>query len=292
MADPIRAVIGLALTGNTIEKEYRELDTAIRRTEVLVTEFDGKAYDPRAVERARGSWEQRMVFEHRSTTVFANLGVQLFEANASLDAKTVMLRMAQDELRHTETCGAVVQALGGTGEVQADVAVQPLAVHRGCTPEERALRNVIYTTCMSEMVAIAMLVDELDQTEDRFVRDATRRLLADEVLHGQFGFHYLEAWRPWLEAHPEVRASLGRYLTHAFKVIEGALAGPVRAEVPLNEDELALGLHGHARGREIFYETMEQAIVPGLERFDIGAEKAWKERRLLEGGTVPERPRL
>ncbi|MBK7400853.1 MAG: ferritin-like domain-containing protein [Myxococcales bacterium] len=290
--DPISAVIGLALTGNTIEKEYRALDEAIRRTERLVPEFDPKTYDARALARALDSWERRMVFEHRSTTVFANLAVQLFEANASLDAKTVMLRMAQDEVRHTETCGQVVIGLGGTGEVAADVAVPPLASHRGVSPEERALRNVIYTTSMSEMVAIAMLVDELDQTKDRFLRDATRRLLADEVLHGQFGFLYLEAWRPWLDAHPDVKGSLGRYLTHAFKVIEGVLGGPVQAEAPLSEDELALGLHSSARGREIFYETMEHAIVPGLERFGIEAGKAWKERRLLEGGTVPERPRI
>lgn len=292
MPDPIAAVVGLALTGNTIEKEYRALDEAIRRTEPLVPAFDEKAYHPRAVARARESWERRMVFEHRSTTVFANLAVQLFEANASLDAKTVMLRMAQDEVRHTETCGHVVLALGGTAEVEADVAVPPLAAHQGVSPAERALRNVIYTTSMSEMVAIAMLVDELDQTKDRFLRDATRRLLADEVLHGQFGFLYLEAWRPWLDAHPDVRGSLGRYLTHAFKVIEDVLGGPVRAEAPLDDDERALGLHGAARGREIFYETMQHAIVPGLERFGIEAGKAWRERRLLPGGTVPERPRV
>lgn len=276
-------IVAIAGSNTLIEREYRALDEGIRRTEQLVPGFDASAYDPRAVAAAREAWTFRMGAEHRSTAVFGALALQLIEANASLDAKVVMLRMAQDELRHTETCGLVVAALGGEPACLVDVEVAPLATHRGCTAEERALRNVLYTTCLSEMIAIARLVDELEATRDPFLRDATRRLLADEVLHGQFGFHYLEAWRPWLEVHREVLASLGRYLQHAFAILEGALAMRGGGERALSEDELALGLSPRARGRQIFYETIEHAIVPGLERFGIDASRAWRERRRLDG---------
>ena len=218
-----------------------------------------------------------MVLEHRSTAVFGALALQLVEANASLDAKLVMLRMAQDELRHTATCGEVVHALGGESAFIADVHVEPLAQHRTCTVEERALRNVIYTTCLSEMVAVARLADELEAMRDPFLRDATRRLLADEVLHGQFGFHYLEAWRAFLDERPEGMRSLERYLQHAFAVLEQALVPPMR-EYRLSDDELALGLSPYERGRAIFYETMQEAVVPGLERFGLGAARAWRAR--------------
>jgi hypothetical protein len=273
--------ISIAGSGTIIEKEYRALDDGIRRTEQLVPEFDPAPYDARAIATARDAWTSRMAAEHRSTAVFGALALQLIEANASLDAKVVMLRMAQDELRHTETCGHVVRALGGDG-CSVDVEVSPLATHRGCTPEERALRNVIYTTCMSEMIAIARLVDEVESTRDPFLRDATRRLLADEVLHGQFGFHYLEAWRPWLSERRDVLASIERYLQHAFVVLEDALAMRDATDRALSGDELALGLQSHARGRQIFYETIEHAIVPGLERFDLDASRAWRERRRLD----------
>lgn len=285
--DRVEARVGIAGSGTALEKEYRAVDEALRRTEALVTTFDAKAYDPRAIERVRELWAQRMGFEHRSTTVFSNLAAQLVEANATLDAKVVMLRMAQDELRHTETCGEVVRALGGEAAVQLDVAVAPLATHRGVTPEERALRNVLYTTCLSEMVAVARLVDEVDSTRDAFLRDATRRLLADEVLHGQFGFHYLAAWKPWLDAHAEVRASIERYLVHAFHVLEQALAGRGGRDPALSEDERALGMTPPSRGREIFYETIEHAIVPGIERFGVDAGRSWRERRLLDAA-VPD----
>ena len=297
-------VLGIAGSGTPLEKEYRLVCDGLGRTETLVTVFDEKRYDARAVTTVRDQWLQRMGAEHRSTTVFSNLAAQLIEANATLDAKVVMLRMAQDELRHTETCGEVVRAMGGEPRHTMDVTVAPLALHRGCSLEERAMRNVLYTTCLSEMVAVARLVDELDSTEDPFLRDATRRLLADEVLHGQFGFHYLEAWRPWLEVHPEVITSLGRYLTHAFAVLEAALAGapvasatrgPVRAAAPprpraLTADERALGLSDDEKARDIFYGTIEGAVVPGLDRFGIDATGAWKNRRFLEGGEVPARP--
>jgi hypothetical protein len=282
----VRREIGIEGSGTALEKEYRAVDQALRRTETLVPEFDAKAYAPQAIERVRGLWLARMAVEHRSTTVFSNLAAQLFEANAPLDAKLVMLRMAQDEIRHTETCGQVVRALGGEPRVTVETAVTPLATHAGCSPEERALRNVLYTTCLSEMIAVARLVDEIDETADPYLRDATRRLLADEVLHGQYGFHYLAAVRPWLDENPEARASLERYLVHAFAVIERALGGPAPT-ASLGADERALGLGALSHGREIFFETMTQAIIPGLERFGIDASSAWKRRALLEGGTVP-----
>jgi len=282
VSDELRAKLTIVSSGTPIEKEYRLVDEGIRRTETLVATFDAKAYDPRAVAAARDSWSFRMGAEHRSTAVFGALALQLIEANAPLDSKVVMLRMAQDELRHTETCGEIVRALGGEPIIETDISVAPLATHRGTSPEERALRNVIYTTCLSEMVAVARLVDELDSTRDPFLRDATRRLLADEVLHGQFGFHYLEASRAWLEQRPEVVRSLERYLQHAFAVLETALAGRATSTRKLTEDESALGLQPPERAREIFYETLEHAIVPGLERFAIDARTSWRERRRLD----------
>jgi hypothetical protein len=284
---PRRGTLVITGSGTALEKEYRTICDAMARCAWPNDRFDAAAYDPRAVANARAQWLERMAFEHRSTTVFSTLAAQLMEANATLDAKTVMLRMAQDELRHTETCGSVVRALGGVPEREVELTVAPLAMHRGCSAEERALRNVIYTTCLSEMVAVARLVDSLDNTRDPFLRDATRALLSDEVLHGQFGFLYLEAWRPWLESHAEVRASLHRYLRHALAVLEQALAGaPRREHAAPTDDERALGLTEIERSRAVFYDTMQGAVLPGLDRFGIDATDAWKSRR-LEPGAPP-----
>lgn len=269
-----------ALSGTPLEKELAAIQAGLERVPRTDARFDASAWDPKAVAAVRAQWEFRMFVEHRSSMVFSQLAQQLFEANATLDARIVMMRMAQDELRHTATCAEVIEALGGKPEVEAVLTVEPLARHGNASPEERALRNVIYTTCMSEMVACARFVATLDRTTDPFIRDATRRLLSDEVLHGQFGFHYLAAWRPWLDEHPDVRASIERYLIHAFAVIETELA-PEGPFPPVSEEAMKLGADDPALAREVFYGTVEHAIVPGLENQGLAAGPAWRERRRL-----------
>ncbi len=274
------SLVSARLSGSPLEQELANVERALARVPHGTATFDASRYDPNAIATATAQWTARMGIEHRSSMVFSQLAQQLFEANATLDAKIVMMRMAQDELRHTATCAEELAALGAPNEVEADLTVEPLARHEGVSVEERALRNVIYTTCMSEMVACARFVAVLDRTTDPFMRDVTRRLLADEVLHGQFGFHYLGVWRPWLDAHSDANAGIERYLVHAFAVIETELA-PTPPFEPLSADEAALGVDDAALAREVFYGTMEGAIVPGLERLGLAASKSWRERRRL-----------
>lgn len=276
MSSSLRAT----LSDTPLAHEHRAICDRLERIEVDRTlQLDRAAHDPALLRALGAQWLRRMRFEHRSSTVFSQLSLQLFEANASLDAQVVMARMAQDELRHTETCAEVVRALGSEPTCDADFTLEPLARHAGVSAEERALRNVIYTTCCSEMIACARFVATLDRVTEPFLRQAMRRLLSDEILHGQFGFHYLEAWRPWLDARPEVIASLERYLRHAFVSFERELA-PVPPFRALSEEEMALGADDPALAREVFYATVEGAIAPGIARFGIDAERAWRERAL------------
>jgi hypothetical protein len=270
--------VGMPGFATPIEKEYRAIANAMMRCTRSVTSFDARPYDPASVASALAVWQVRMYAEYRSTSVFSALAAQLMEAGASLDAVAVVLRMGQDEIRHAEVCGQVVLALGGEPRIEPPPEIAPLARHAGCSAEERALRNVVYGCCLSEVVNTARFVDMLDTMTDPFLRDVTRQLLSDEVLHGQFGFHYLEAWRPWLEAHAEVRDSLGRYLRHAFAVLERQLSGAGAPPKALTADDRALGNPDPARLPETFYQTVAGAVVPGLERFGIAAGEAWRTR--------------
>src|SRR5206468_1816764 len=110
-----------------------------------------------SVRAACTHWRKRMVDEYESTTVFSALAAQLVEAGATLDVPVVALRMAQDEFRHAEICGDVVEALGGIRATRHDIVVQPLPRHAGCSAEERALRNAIVTS-ISESYSAAYFV--------------------------------------------------------------------------------------------------------------------------------------
>ncbi|MEZ4266498.1 MAG: ferritin-like domain-containing protein [Myxococcota bacterium] len=269
------------LSGTALSDEHRAIGAAMSRVEIPEFAWEIQAIsalDPQLPARLRAHWAARLRVEHRSSMVFAQLAAQLFEAGAYLDEQVVMLRMAQDELRHTGTCAAVLLALGGSLEAPQP-EIEPLARHAGVTPEERALRNVIFTTCISEMVACARFVATLDHTTDPMMRGALRVLLSDETLHGRFGFHYLAARAEALR-EPALRTSLYRFLVHAFAVAERELA-PVPPWRASSAAERAYGLEDPELAHEVFHQTLEHAVVPGLEQHGIEAGAAWRERRLL-----------
>ncbi len=262
-----------------LEQEYRTLREGIRRTGDEAGTLDPSSYDPAAVRRARALWLDRTQNEYRSTFVFSALASQLLTAGAALEASAVTLRMAQDELVHAERCAGVAQALGGQPPtLQASRGVASIAAHASVSREECALRNVIYTTCISEMTAVAHLTLSLERARDPFMRHHIRALLADETLHGRFGFLYLETWGDWLDARPEVRASLTRYLRFAFAVAEREFSWPAWALG--NADDHALGYVAPQEIVEIHRNTMEHAVAPGLARFGLDAEAAYRTRTL------------
>ena len=266
-----------AAPGSTpIAAVYREIaDAACSRADHGT--FDATAYDPASIAEARARWKKRMIDEYRSTTVFSALVAQLVEANASLDTSAVALKMAQDELRHAEICGRVVVAMGGSNRARRDTSVVTIALHPGVSLEERALRNVLVTS-LSEMYSVAFFVASLERMTDPFLRSVTRELLADEVLHGRFGFYYLQGCGDWLARSECVRVSVSRYLRYVFAVCEREFVRPARPRAGASDD--ALGLVSSELARDVFLDTMAHAVVPGLERFGLDAAWAWRERTL------------
>ena len=271
-----RVEIDVRLGSTRLAAAHRAVRQGLQ-TPFDLSELRLEGRDPAAVELARRFWARRMEAEHRSVQVFTQLALQLIEVNAPFDAKTVTLRMAEDELLHTEFSAEVLGALGAPPRIRTDPGFAPLARHPGCSPEERVLRNVLYTTCLSEMVAVARLGASHEQSSDPGIRSAIRSLLSDEVMHGQFGFHYLDAMQP----SAELRANLEKYLVHAFAVLEEELCGRSAGQAPIDADAVDLGVVDPAAADEVFRVSVEEAIVPGLEARGLAAGRAWRKRRLL-----------
>jgi hypothetical protein len=266
----------LATSGTALAGEHRRALDALARCRPQEVAFDAGRYDPGAVAEAREMWRSRMRAEHQSVPALTALATQLVDAGATIDAQAVVLRMALDEIRHAEICGEAVRALGG--DPVCDVEVPILPVWPGVSPEERALRNVIFGNALVETVNTAQLVDFHDHMSDPYLREATRRLLADEVQHAAFGFDYLAAWAPWLDAHPDVRGSLDRFLRSAFGELERVRSSSALPPRKLTPDEAALGIGDPERLMTVFFQTVELAIVPALEGFGLDAGTAFRER--------------
>jgi hypothetical protein len=269
--------LSLAGSGTPLEDEYHRALAALSRCPTHEVTFDASRYDPAAVAAAQRMWLVRMQAEHDSVLPLTVLAGQLVDAGATLDAQGVVLRMALDELRHTEICGAAVRALGGDPTCVARTPLR-LPAWPSVSAEERALRNVLFGNAFIETVNAANLVDILDSMSDPYLREATRQLLSDEVHHASFGFDYLTAWGPWLAARPEVRASLERWLRRAFAELERARSGAGLPPRELTADEIALGIPDPARVTVVLHHTVQGAIIPALEGFGLDAGAAWRER--------------
>jgi hypothetical protein len=250
------------------EAERRRRQTASRRR---VAAFDPAPYASSALERARRLWTVRATAEHESALIFAGLMSFALEAGASLDAQMVIAGMAEDEMRHALICAEVARVLGS--EPPAPVA--PPVFPRSDRPiAEQFLRHVIFGNCMTETVNVARLVDASEHARDPFLREALLALLTDEIRHARFGFVLVTEWAPWLRAHPDSVRALDAFLPEAFAALERALSGVSAPRDGYGDDDRALGSPDPARLPETFYVTVEQAIVPGLDRLGLAASAA------------------
>ena len=236
---------------------------------------------PHLAAAARATWLGRMVNEHGSARVFDALAEQLREADFDENDAKACRSFAAEERYHGVLCGAVVESLGG--EARAEIqAPLPIPRHEDVGRLEAVLRNVLSVSCLSETVAVALIGAERGEMPEGNLRDLLTRIWSDEVGHARFGWQIVNTRVPALPF--EMRERLGAYLAVAFAhTEEHELAHlPLRAQP---EDGEVLGLCGGRDARELFYETVETVIVPGLEPAGLPAAHAWANRH------PPELPR-
>jgi hypothetical protein len=223
--------------------------------------------------RAIATWKGRMVNEHISARVFASLIPQMMKAGVDAEWQHEVAAMIQDELRHGQQCAAVVHALGG----QALAELPPLAdvpEHEDAGPLEAFLRNVIHISCMSETVAVALIRSEQQEVAPPEMAETLRQILGDEVRHARFGWRVLRALAPRIDE--PMRKRLGQYLVIAFHHLrEHELAHLPTEPVPSSAAN-EVGVCDGRDARRLFFDTVTQVIIPGLEKCRLPAQKAWE----------------
>jgi hypothetical protein len=271
-----------AFSDTPLAAEYAAHESALYEP-LPTAAFDPAPYSAGLVQRAGAWWLANMRTEYDSASTFVDLAARLRDIGAPFDIQGLALRMAQDELRHAKIAADVAAAMGVDARIPAAPPARP-APHLDCGAEEAVLRIVIFGCCVSETVNAARLAKRTGEVGDPYVRAAIRLLLADERLHAQFGFYYLEHRRAWLDERPNVKASLARYLRYAFAFLERYMgAVPVDAR-PLDELERRIGLPDLLDTSASFQEVVLNASIPGLQRFGIEADVAWRERTIAAPG--------
>jgi hypothetical protein len=233
----------------------------------------------RVREVAVATWRTRMVNEHGSARVFEGLAHQL--ERAGLAGRDEALRFAAEERRHGVLCGAVVEALGAQARGVRLVA-EPYPLHADAASAlEAALRDVLSICCLSETVAVALIGAERLEMPTGELRDLLTEIYADEIGHARFGWGLLARLTPSLEA--ATKQALSAYLAIAFAHLERHELAHLPADAEPPPDGHEYGLCSGRDARVLFYDTMEQIIVPGLERHGLAAGRAWRERHTFPG---------
>lgn len=213
-----------------------------------------------------------MASEHASARVFGALVGGMMRAALPADETYRVADMVRQELDHARLCAKVLVALGADPVAQlAELPAVP--EHEDATPLEAVLRNVISIGCCSETVAVALVATEREQAGPAVVRRVLDQILRDEIKHSRFGWRLLSRLAPSLT--PRERASLDEYLVDAF-------AHQIRFHAPFLEmpcaDDAGLAI-GAPHGRSnwlVFVSTMEEIVIPGLERCGLAARPAWR----------------
>lgn len=218
------------------------------------------------------TWRGRMHNEHVSARIFAALIPQLMRAGIDVDRQAAVAEMIADELRHARRCAAVLKGLGGNAVV-ALAELPEVPAHPRAEPLLALLLNVLDICCLSETVAVSLIEGERRALGGGPIAQVLKEILADEVRHARFGWKLLEDTP--LDA--PIRERLSDYLPIAFAALEEhelASLSPVRPP----EDALACGACDGRAAREIFFDTVEEIIVPRLEQHGLAARRAWERR--------------
>ena len=166
-------------------------------SEAAFARFDSKAYPSQTLAWARAAWEARLCDEYRSQVALTVLLADLTNEGFAFDVLGAAIRVVRDEARHVELCRRMVVALGGTEQIDGEVAH---VTAQGATGLERVLDLTLGFLCIGETLSARLIAAVRAKATDPLAHAVLTEMLADESIHGQFGWTVLELITPVLSA--------------------------------------------------------------------------------------------
>jgi len=265
----LRRVSGgsLALT-----REHDQI-AAPRHGSISWTDFDARAYDPGVLASAAELWATRAEQELHSLALFTDLASQLQRLGAPLDWSGACARMIADEVRHTDLCLRMCEAVGQPRAPRIeDRRLQLL----GPSASRSAVRQLIVAAfCIGETISGRMFRRALKVTDVPLARQVMAAIVSDETFHAELGWELcaLSMREDGVDFEHE-RAELEAALPHLFRHYAG-LCGATSLPEPGSDREDAprpnfgtLSAAGYARA---FFDGMREDVIPGLVSIGLPA---------------------
>jgi rubrerythrin len=223
---------------------------------------------------AAAAWSFRAGVERDAERRFERLAGAIASFDSASPVIELMRRAAADERRHAALCAALAAEYGAC-EAPRLGEEEPIAPRR-LGPREAVLYEVVAACCVTETESVATVATLLGAELAPRVREVVHEIARDEVVHARMGWAHLAR-----EARSLDPGILSRFVPD---MLSGAVDERIFSAAAEERDSGELLRHGVlpvARKREVFLGTLEQVVLPGLERFGIDAApaRAWMEAR-------------
>jgi len=223
---------------------------------------------------AAEAWAFRARVEQEAAARFDRLAATVAGFDPGSPVPALMRRAAEDERRHTDLCARLAGRLGQPvvlGEPEA-----PSVAPGSLDLRQAALYEVVAACCITETESMSVLTTLLAGETDREVREVLHEISRDEVVHSRMG---------WAHLARESSTAEVAFLAPLIPVMLAGTIDPGLFGPPPGDEEpeglLRLGVLPHVQKRETFLGTLEQVVLPGLERFgvDPGPAREWLARQ-------------
>jgi hypothetical protein len=226
-----------------------------------------------ASEAVRAEWARRVEEEYRSASIAQHLTLWLIQIGASPDLVHAGMRIADDEMVHSEMSHAVLEAAGGSAPAPIPRETLELTRTPGDPLEHDVTRVAVRVFCLGETVAVPLFRRLREGCTVPVARRALDRVLRDEVRHRDFGWS-LFAWLLEHPMAPALRKLAEAALPADFARLRGAYgASPEMTEI--DPKDRAWGLMSPSEYAAATERTLERDWIPRFRKLGIDARRAW-----------------
>ncbi len=196
--------------------------------------------DPAVADQVTAEWMRRTQAEYISAAIAQQATLWLIQLGGPPDLIRDGLRIAEDELTHSELSAAVAADAGGEG---GSPVIDPalLSLGGGEQPIDALVSAILRYFCVGETIAVPLFRMLRMRCSVAIARDALDRILRDETRHRQFGWDVLD-WA-LLAGGPAVRERLDDQVAASVgEVVTAYIASGDLPEAAWHPDLAAWGL--------------------------------------------------
>jgi hypothetical protein len=260
-----------------------------RVAEVAWSAFDPSVYQSAELDRAAELWRMRALQELHSLALFTELCGKLQLLGAPLDWSGAFARMIADEVRHTDLCLRLCEALGRPTPPEIDPTELHLLEHASSRGSVRHM--IVAAFCLGETVSGRMFRRALKATTVPLAREVVGAIVTDETFHAELGWELgallMRGDGPEFDTERQTLAGALPSLFRHYARLCGATKSPsetVRQVETEPAERHNFGTLSAASYALAFFDGMQEDVVPGLVSIGLPeAEAAYAE--LLTGLT-------